>query len=91
VTWQGNRPSRAQRVTVFGDTPNSLETSDRVKNCVTPPSVACASTICLTVETVRFRFPGRNETIAPKGSLWGSGDQVDQEDSLSRPFIEEVS
>jgi len=29
VTWQGSRPSRAQRVTVFGDTPSSFETSDR--------------------------------------------------------------
>jgi len=32
VTRQASRPSRTQRVTVFGDTPSSLATSDRVRN-----------------------------------------------------------
>ena len=43
VTWQGNRLSRAQRVTVFGDTPSSFETSDRVRNCVPAVPAVVAS------------------------------------------------
>src|SRR5262249_16820758 len=34
VTWHASRPSRAQRVTVLGETPSSRATSDRVKYVV---------------------------------------------------------
>jgi hypothetical protein len=32
VTWQDSLPSRAQRVTVFGETPSSLDTPERARN-----------------------------------------------------------
>ena len=56
MTWQGNRPSRAQRVTVFGDTPSILETSDRVRKCV-PTGSAVVASLFFTVE-LYFSFLG---------------------------------
>jgi hypothetical protein len=53
VTWQGSRPSRAQRVTVFGDTPSILETSDRVRNGV-PTGSAVVASLFFTVEMIPF-------------------------------------
>ena len=48
VTRQASRPSRAHRVTVFGDTPSSFETSDRVRNSVPLMSVSGSCTAFFT-------------------------------------------
>ena len=78
VTWHGIRPSRAQRVTVFGDTPSSLETSARVMNCVADPS---GGVRCLVASRLRLTLSlaaGRMKQSHQKHSLSGLGYECRQ-------------